>query len=403
MKTGPVLKRMKLRAAVLGLVTVALLAAACSDDSTDESPGDTEPQQVLGGDELRINEIQMLGSHNSYHVPAIPEVAAALEALVPDLWAEINYEHLPLTEQLEDYGIRQFELDVVADPEGGLFSTPAGLEVLGIEADEPAEMDEPGFKVQHIADVDYVSTCLTLVACLGEIEAWSAENPSHFPMMIMVETKADDLVSGADGFGVDLSDLDAEFVTPFEMTPELYEDLEAEVLSVFNESRIITPDDVRGDHDSLEDAVLEDGWPMIGSARGKVMFSLVDTGDAREVYVEDAPSLEGRLFFTSSEPGRPDAAFLRYDDPTEEPGKLDELAGEGYLIRTRTDSPGVHAPANDTSWRDAALVSGAHYLSTDQYQPFEGTGFVVELPGGAVAVCNPITAPTSCNTEDLEE
>jgi hypothetical protein len=222
-------------------------------------------------------------------------------------------------------------------------------------------------------------------------------------MMIMVETKGDDLSSGAGGLGVDLSTFDAEFAKPPEMTPELYDDLEAEVLSVFDEDQIITPDEIRGDHDTLEEAVLEDGWPIIGPSRGKVMFSLVDTGDAREVYVEDAPALEGRLFFTSSEPGRPDAAFIRYDDPTENPGELDSLAEQGYLIRTRTDSPGVHAPVNDTAWRDAAFASGAHYLSTDQYRPFEGTGFVVELADGALAACNPVTTSAECDSADLEE
>jgi hypothetical protein len=53
------------------------------------------------------------------------------------------------------------------------------------------------------------------------------------------------------------------------MTPELFDDLEAEVLSVFDEEQIITPDDVRGDADTLEEAVLEDGWPTIAGQQGE--------------------------------------------------------------------------------------------------------------------------------------
>ena len=187
------------------------------------------------------------------------------------------------------------------------------------------------------------------------------------------------------------------------MTPELLDELEAEVLSVFDEDQLITPDDVRGDADTLEAAVLEQGWPTIGESRGKVMFSLVDTGDSKDVYTADAPSLEGKLFFTSGTPGEPDAAFVRVDDSVEDGADLQRFAEAGYLIRTRTDSPGVHAPADDTSWRDSALASGGHYLSTDYYVVDEtlGTGYVVELPGGVVARCNPVTAPPDCDDELL--
>ncbi len=394
--------RLPSRLLAIPFALAALVAlGGCGDDAEDSAS--SEPQVVLGGDGLQINEIQMLGSHNSYHLRAEPQVADALEALVPDLWAEIDYEHVPLEDQLSEYGIRQFELDVFADPDGGLYSTPAALEILDEPPPDEPSMEEPGFKVQHVADIDYNTTCLTFVECLQEIEEWSSMNPTHLPVMIMVETKGDDLGNGAGGFGVDLSTLDAEFAVPPEMTPELFDDLEAEVLSVFPQDRIITPDDIRGNHETLESAVLADGWPTIMDSRGRVMFSLVDTGESRDLYVKDAPALEGKLFFTSSEEGRPDAAFLRVDDSTEDPDRLDELSAAGYLIRTRTDEPGIHAPNNDTSLRDSAFLTGGHYLSTDQYVPYDETGFVVELPGDVIAVCNPVSAPNGCESLAIEE
>ena len=114
-------------------------------------------------DDLRINELQLVGSHNSYKERPREEVASALGALVPDLFAEIDYGHESLTDQLEEYGVRQFEIDVMADPDGGLYATPAALEILGIAEEPDPEMLEPGFKVRHIQDIDYETTCETLV------------------------------------------------------------------------------------------------------------------------------------------------------------------------------------------------------------------------------------------------
>lgn len=389
--------------ALIGVL--AVLGAACSNGDDDASGDATTTTEASGVDALRLNEIQMIGSHNSYKEKPRPEISSALANLAPSLAAEIEYGHLPLAEQLGDHGVRQFEIDVMADPDGGLYATPAALEILGINEPADPAMSEPGFKVQHIQDIDYESTCLTFVACLTEIEEWSSANPDHLPVMVMVETKTDSLAEGAEGLGVELPDLGVEFADPPQMTAELFDELEAEVSSVFDQGQIITPDDVRGDADTLEAAVLDQGWPTIGESRGKVLFSLVDTGDSKAIYTADAPSLEGKLFFTSGTPGEPDAAFVRVDDSIEDGDDLQRFAEAGYLIRTRTDSPGVHAPANDTSWRDSALASGAHYLSTDYYVVDEtlGTGYVVELPGGVVARCNPVTSPPDCDNELLAD
>jgi hypothetical protein len=394
----------------LAALAIVLVASACSgDDGEDAGAGGDDGStttEVLsveedGVDALRLNEIQMIGSHNSYKQRPREEVATALGALAPDLFAEIDYGHLPLAEQLEEYGVRQFEIDVVADPDGGLYAEPAALEILGIDETPDPALSEPGFKVLHTQDIDYETSCPTLVGCLGEIQAWSSANPDHLPVMVMIETKQDSLEDGADGLGIELPDLGVEFVDPPDMTPELFDDLEAEILSVFEPDQLITPDDVRGDRDTLEEAVLEDGWPTIGESRGKVLFSLVDTGPSKDVYLADAPSAEGRVLFTSGTPGEADAAFVRVDDSIADGDDLTEWAEAGYLIRTRTDVPGVHAVDNDTTLRDSALASGGHYLSTDYYfvDPLVGTGYVVELPGGAVARCNPVAAPAGCDDE----
>jgi len=374
------------------LLAACLLVAACGDDGDEAS-------------EVRMNEIQVLGSHNSYHLRPEPAVRDGIAAFAGEQVAvEFDYEHLPLTEQLEDHGIRQFEIDVYADPDGGRFAERPAAALVGLPTDsgEPA-LDEPGFKVLHQVDVDFGTTCLTLVACLTEIEGWSSANPDHEPIMVMIETKQQSLAEATEG-SLDLAALGIELTEVLTLDRALFDALEAEILSVFDRDAIIAPDDIRGDAATLEEAVLGgDAWPTLDDAAGKVLFSLVDLGPARDVYVGDAANLEGRLLFTSSEEGRPDAAFLRIDDPIEEADRIREAVRAGYLVRTRTDVPGVDAVTGDTTRRDAAFESGAHYLSTDYYVADETLGYtlVVELPGGGPARCNPVNATEACE-EGLE-
>ncbi len=134
-----------------------------------------------------------------------------------------------------------------------------------------------------------------------------------------------------------------------------------------------------------------------------MIVALNDAGTQRDLYVAETPVLEGRPMFTSSIPGAPDAAFVRFDDPLDP--ELDAAAEAGYLVRTRTDSPTVDARENDTTARDAALAGGAHFLSTDYYEPSTlfDSPYVVTLPGGAVARCNPVTAPPTCSDALLTE
>lgn len=396
------------------LVVALLVVAACSgsgDDADEGATGDgggtttTAAPAEGDADAVRMNEVQVLGSHNSYHQRPAPQVLDTVRALAPDLVGELDYGHLPITEQLETYGVRQLELDVYADPDGGRFADRPSMQIVGLptESGDPS-LDEPGAKVLHIADLDFNTSCSTFVACLTEVQAWSADHPDHLPIMILVEAKEDSLATVTADVGIDLSGTGIAFTQALPWTRELFDDLEADILSVFDRSAIITPDDVRGDAATLEEAVLAgDAWPTLDDARGRVLFSLVDVDERRDTYVGDATSLEGRLMFTSSEEGRPDAAVLRIDDSLVDGDRLRAAVEAGYLVRTRTDVPAVHAPAGDTTLRDAALASGAQYVSTDYYveDPALGTGYVVTIPEdeGSIlgARCDPVTARAGCS------
>ena len=144
------------------------------------------------------------------------------------------------------------------------------------------------------------------------------------------------------------------------------DDIDADIRSVFDNdlNKVITPDDVRGTNESLEAVILDGGWPTIGESRGKVFFGLDNGGAIRDEYVADHPALEGRVLFTSSDPGTPEAAFLKLNTPAE---SIADYVIQGYIVRTRADADTEEARTGDTGPRDLALSSGAQFVSTDYY------------------------------------
>lgn len=378
----------------------ALAAVACGDD------GDGDADGPAGGDgndvearpldnELRLNDLQALGSHNSYHVEVQPEVMALLQAFDQELADSLAYSHVPLAEQFSEQGIRQIELDVFADTEGGRFADPGGVRLAGIEHDLGPEMAEPGFKVLHVQDIDNRSTCPTLVACLTEVRDWSVDNPGHLPIMVLVEVKQDPIPDPAN----------AGFAIPEVIDAAALDRLDEEIREVFADEQVITPDDVRGDRASLEEAVLTDGWPTLAESRGKVLLALDNGGDVLDLYVADHPGLAGRMLFTSSPVGTAEAAFLKLNDPIADAAAIRQAVEDGYVVRTRADSDTAQARTGDTTVRDAALASGAQWISTDYPvdDPRFAPDYTATIPDGTPARCNPVRQPPGCTSADIED
>jgi hypothetical protein len=341
---------------------------------------------------VTLNELQVLGSHNSYHVKPTEPMWSNLLSVSPTAFLPWEYTHLPLGLQFETEGIRQIELDVYADPDGGLYRIRKGLVLIGGDPlIGPPELDLPGFKVLHIQDLDFETTCLSFVDCLQAVKTWSDAHPAHLPLMILVEAKDDPLGN--------------ILTRPIIFTAPVFDDLDAEIRSVFPPEQLITPDDVRAGMPTLEEAVLTRGWPTLGWSRGKVLFTL-DNGDPkRAAYIQDHPSLAGRILFTDSGPGEPEAAFVKENDPLADPTRIPDLVAAGYIVRTRADADTVEARSGDTTARDAAIASGAQFVSTDYPVPNPdfGTGYFVAIPNGSPARCNPINAPGWCRSSALEE
>ena len=331
-------------------------------------------------DLIRINQLQLIGTHNSYHI-ALPEKNLKRIGLINrGLKDSLEYTHRPLNEQLDELGVRHFELDIFADPKGGHYSRKKAPGLLGLNAPVmfSKEMEKPGFKVLHDSAVDYLTTPPTLVSALNEIKKWSINNPTHVPVFILLEMK--------DKSPVPLAK------KPVQFNRDLLEGVESEILSVFKKEQIITPDLVRGKFKTLREAVLTKGWPSVDSSKGKVMFGLDNGGTIRNMYIAENSSLEGRLLFASVGENDPGAAFFKLNNPVRAHAQIKRLVKSGFMVRTRADSDTREARKNETTRRDKALSSGAQFVSTDFPEPNKKfSDYSVSFKKGTNFRINPIS------------
>ncbi len=344
---------------------------------------------------LLLNQIQMLGSHNSYKQAIQPALFQLLTSMDSTLFDGLAYEHIGLSAQL-DLGIRKLELDILHDPKGGRFAQPQGnllLQKNGIASlpyDEKGKMKLPGFKVMHVQDFDFRSNCLTLKDCLGEINTWSDAHPKHLPIVISFNAKTDNFES----YGLTST-------LPF--TAEVFDQLDESIMSVFSKDKVIMPDDIRGNFTTLNEAVLAKQWPTLASSRGKVLFVLDEIGEKQDAYIENHSSLQGRVMFVNAAPGEPEAAFIICNDPITYQDSIQQMVKDGYLVRTRADAGTIEARKGDLSRFKAALSSGAHFISTDYYLPKNnwGTKYQVKLKDNFTARCNVISASQECDIQEI--
>ncbi len=327
-----------------GFLAVPLLFA-CGCGSSDDSGGRSSFSYPKDG-ELRVNQLQVKGTHNSYHVA------------VPDMTVDaLKYTEQPLGVQLAKEGVRGFELDTQYMP----------------VSDD--------FEVFHIAIIDDKTTCRKFADCLSALRAWSKKNPAHQILLVQIEPKDTTLPKDAEGY---------------------FAKFEAEILSVWPRKSILTPDDVRGSSSTLRDAIVQNGWPTLGETRQKIMFFVDNSGSWSESYAHGGKNLDGRLLFVDSKPGADYEATHVLNDPSADAQSIADALAHNFLVRTRADADNVEPFAGDTSRRDAALASGAQIVSTDYPVPVAGVSYVLEIPGGTPSRCSPVTAPPDCTSLDVE-
>ena len=346
---------------------------------------------------VRLNHLQYIGTHNSYKRSANQKILNFLKEHALDLANEIDYSHLPISMQLEDLGLRHFELDLYEDPKGGRYSEHKALGFLG-EKDEDynEKLLQPGFKVMHVHEIDYRSQCISFKTCLMQIRSWSKVNPNHLPIMILIELKTEAIPDP----------LKLDFSQPLEANKGTLDAIDQEILAIFKKEEIVTPAFVQGESPSLEDAILNKGWPKLSELRGKVFFALDNGGQIQELYKLDHYSLRDRIMFIDAEPGEPEAAFIKKNDPLgENQEKILDLVKSGYIVRTRTDAGTIEARSNDIRRREAAFASGAQLLSTDYplANPKHSREYYVSFSQEKKVRCNPFIPLNLCSDFDLQE
>jgi hypothetical protein len=327
-----------------------------------------------GFDELPINKVQVIGSHNSYKRAIDSALFQLFKAKNPQAALGLEYSHIPLGQQL-DLGLRNLEIDVYADEKGGKYAHPKGLEWEAASNPPPydpnGEMNAPGFKVFHVQDLDFRTNCLTFAGCLKQLKAWSDQHPDHYPIYITMNTKDEEIK--APGFTI-----------PEKFTSEVFGRLDKELLDYLGRSYLITPDDIRGTYPTLADAVKNGHWLTMKEARGKFFFILDEGGEHRASYIQGHPSLKGRVLFTDSPDGTPEAAFMIINDSKKEQERIKAMVAKGYMVRTRADADTREARANDRSGFVAACSSGAQIITTDYYykSSFFPSDYSVSFDGG---------------------
>ncbi|MEP2651825.1 MAG: Ca2+-dependent phosphoinositide-specific phospholipase C, partial [Paraglaciecola sp.] len=248
----------------------------------------------------------------------------------------------------------------------------------------------PGFKVMHIPDLDFQSHCILFTACLNELLNFSNSNPRHLPIVILMNFK-----------GTGSRFINGTPVLPFNRSD--YKEVDNVLFKTFGD-KLITPDEVRGDYETLEEGALNGGWPLLSAARGRFLFILDGKAEERQIYRDNNPSLSGRALFSSYLPGEPEAALMIRNNAIEQFDEIKELVKQGYIVRTRADS-GQGSNSNEEAVRtrtNSAINSGAQIISTDFYPNAPqkvSSEFSVSFATKELNRCSPFNSDTRCTIE----
>lgn len=337
--------------------------------------------------QMKLNQLQVIGSHNSYKIAIEKPLMKLLISEGPGAGG-LDYAHLPLKEQL-DLGLRGLELDVLYDPEGSRYQSPVGFKILDsiglpkLEYDPDEELKNPGFKVFHIPDIDFRSHCLTFKGCLTEIKEWSDTNPDHLPIFITINPKNSGV--SKPGF-TKVIPFDADVLTA----------LDQEIRELFDDNRLILPGSVKGNERDLKTAVEKNGWPPLDVVRGQMMFVL-DAG--REITTEYlSGDYYSKPMFVNVPADHSASAFFILNDPIADEVTIKELVQMGFMVRTRADANTQEARRGDLSRFEAAKRSGAQLISTDYYLPElspDGQFGITFQPESYIR-CNPVSSKNPC-------
>jgi hypothetical protein len=393
---GVVLRILIILTITLSLVASAAIGAsvtpaACNLNAVDANLAGAGCARVWFDANLRINEIQSVGTAESYKLQPSASMLALIKTGSADDASALDFSLPAIADQLK-MGARSLALDVAYDPKGGLYKIPAGASMAGelVEDSYIAAMATPGFKVIHILDIDFNSSCVTLASCFQVVASWSRTNKDHLPIVIALRSNDDRTpMPGA--------------TRPVKFDAAVFDALDSEIRSTFHSDELITPDMVQGGYPTLREAVVAHGWPKIGTSRGKILFVLDDVPKKTALYRGSRHSLEGRAMFINTNDKSPAAAFVTIENPAKQAAAIIADVKAGFMVHTYADAETKEARANNPLRRDWAFASGAQVISTDFLVPDKRIGkYKVRVPYEHVAQCDVQISPQRCMGKDVE-
>lgn len=272
---------------------------------------------------LKINQIQVLATHNSYKkkMPSIYYSLGNLSTKFRDL-IETNYAHNTLTHQLNN-GIRGLELDI--------------------------RYQFNKFQIYHAPIFDNRTHNPLFKETLEELLLWSQRNPNHFMVNIIIELKDDPLFLNPSNKKIDA---------------EILEQLDRTINYTLGSNKLITPDTLKNGYDDLQSMVSNNAWLPAHRTKGKFMFLLHYHNEYTDKYIALDSSLSTQTMVPLIESQyiddyKPYSAILLHNTPEVE--VIQQLVTNNYMVRTRMDINSIY---NEQRKKDA-LSSGAQIITTD--------------------------------------
>ncbi len=300
-------------------------------------------------DGVKLNEIAVLGTHNSYQRLATKETRFAMNLIDSITFKKFglntfDFEMDTLTEQLE-MGVRNVEIDIET-----------------LDKDDKIE-----FKVTHNSLIDNASSAYDFEKALQEIKMWSDNNPEHIPVIIIVEPKS---------FVIEINGMK-------KFSLEYAKELDKIVADTLGDS-LLTPEDMLRDYASFKEMRENDDWISLKEARGKILVLLHDC-DVTESYIALDESIKTQKMFP----------MLRYDDRNEsytsfilendawraDERKAENIDESNLIVRTRAD---VYPEYSDERY-EVIETCGSQIITTDFPEKISGNdGNVYSFQGKKV-------------------
>lgn len=274
-------------------------------------------------DGVKMNELQYLGTHNSYKQGLSTKSYNFYKYALGN--EDYIYSFPSITEQL-NLGIRAFELDIAV-----------GTKNSGLD-----------FECSHNYLIDNCSSMIDFIKGLQEIKLWSDYNPEHLPVMLLVEVK------GKRG-GI--------FTKPRKMTlDDLYYFEELAVTTLGD--TLLTLQDFKGDYADIPAMLADNGYPTIAETLGKVMIIMHPDELTNEYVAADTTATNMSLIpcITTSDLTKHPEYKTACVFSTASRMYSNYAYRNNYLLRSRLDSYPYYRPESTAK---TLLTTRANMLESD--------------------------------------